>query len=120
MSHPRHSIPCQHRSSSQFLRPLVSGVATSGGAHIVITTSRYSCATVEYFQGISQRFGSKGYALAVVSPIQGSKQGAEVLVDYVYSTLSHQLNYIAFAAVPGDGHEINGIDDKPELRTASC
>ena len=58
----------------------------SGGAHVVVTTSRYSRATVEYYQGIFQRFGSRGSALTVVSFNQGSKQDVEALADYIYTT----------------------------------
>ncbi|KAH9945014.1 fatty acid synthase [Epithele typhae] len=88
----------------------------SGGAHVVITTSRYSRATVEYYQGIFQRFGSKGSALTVVPFNQGSKQDVEALVDYIYSKLSLDLDYILpFAAVPENGREIDGLDDKSEL-----
>jgi fatty acid synthase subunit alpha, fungi type len=87
----------------------------SGGAHIVITTSRYSRAPVEYYQGIFQRFGSRGSALTVVAFNQGSKQDVEALVDYIYTTLGLDLDYIIpFAAVPENGQEINGLDDKSE------
>ncbi|CAL1716945.1 unnamed protein product [Somion occarium] len=88
----------------------------SGGAHVVITTSRYSRATVEYYQGIFQQFGSKGSALTVVPFNQGSKQDVEALVDYIYATLGLDLDYIIpFAAVPENGREIDGLDDKSEL-----
>ena len=88
----------------------------SGGAHVVITTSRYSRATVEYYQGIFQRFGSRGSALTVVPFNQGSKQDVEALVDYIYTTLGLDLDYvIPFAAVPENGREIDGLDDKSEL-----
>ncbi|KAH8117927.1 fatty acid synthase [Phellopilus nigrolimitatus] len=88
----------------------------SGGAHVVITTSRYGRATVEYYQDIYQRFGSRGSALTVVPFNQGSKQDVEALVDYVYATLGLDLDYILpFAAVPENGREIDGLDDKSEL-----
>ncbi|EJD06870.1 fatty acid synthase [Fomitiporia mediterranea MF3/22] len=88
----------------------------SGGAHVVVTTSRYSRATVEYYQDIYQRFGSRGSALTVVPFNQGSKQDVETLVDYVYATLGLDLDYILpFAAVPENGREIDGLDDKSEL-----
>ena len=88
----------------------------SGGAHVVVTTSRYSRATVEYYQGIFQRFGSRGSALTVVPFNQGSKQDVEALVDYIYTTLGLDLDYIIpFAAVPENGREIDGLDDKSEL-----
>lgn len=88
----------------------------SGGAHVVITTSRYNRASVEYYQGIYQRFGSRGSALTVVPFNQGSKQDVEAIVDYIYSTLGLDLDYILpFAAIPENGREIDGLDDKSEL-----
>ena len=88
----------------------------SGGAHVVVTTSRYSRATVEYYQDIYQKFGARGSALTVVPFNQGSKQDVEALVDYIYATLSLDLDYILpFAAVPENGREIDGLDDKSEL-----
>ena len=88
----------------------------SGGAHVVVTTSRYSRATVEYYQSIFQSFGSRGSALTVVPFNQGSKQDVEALVDYIYATMGLDLDYILpFAAVPENGREIDGVDDKSEL-----
>ncbi|KAJ3916064.1 fatty acid synthase [Lentinula edodes] len=182
-SEPRPRTPRNRRSSSQFLRPQISGIATvsadkvpllhlkrkvgtnweyssnltsvyldilheiatagttfkdknalltgvgkgsigvevvkgllSGGAHVVITTSRYSRSTVEYYQSIFQTFGSRGSALTVVPFNQGSKQDVEALVDYIYSTLGMDLDFILpFAGIPENGREIDGIDDKSEL-----
>lgn len=88
----------------------------SGGAQVVVTTSRYSRATVEYYQDIYQKVGARGSALTVVPFNQGSKQDVEALVDYIYATLSLDLDYILpFAAVPENGREIDGLDDKSEL-----
>ncbi|KAF8525925.1 hypothetical protein BU17DRAFT_74311 [Hysterangium stoloniferum] len=88
----------------------------AGGAHVVVTTSRYSRATVEYYQDIYQNFGARGSALTVVPFNQGSKQDVEALIDYIYATLSLDLDYILpFAAVPENGREIDGLDDKSEL-----
>ena len=83
--------------------------------HVVIT-SCYSRATVEYYQGIFLRLA------AVVSLLhQGFKQDVEALVDYIYTTLGLDLNYvIPFAAVPENGCEINGLDNKSELVPISC
>jgi fatty acid synthase subunit alpha, fungi type len=87
-----------------------------GGAHVVITTSRYNRATVEYYQGIFQVHGSRGSALTVVPFNQGSKQDVEALIDYVYDTMGLDLDYILpFAAIPENGREIDGLDDKSEL-----
>jgi fatty acid synthase subunit beta len=88
----------------------------AGGAHVVITTSRYNRSTVEYYQSIFQSVGSRGCALIVVPFNQGSKQDVEALVDYIYATLGMDLDYILpFAAVPENGREIDGLDDKSEL-----
>ncbi|KAG8213088.1 hypothetical protein J3R82DRAFT_11484 [Butyriboletus roseoflavus] len=88
----------------------------SGGAHVVITTSRYSRSTVEYYQSIYQSYGARGAALTVVPFNQGSKQDVEALVDYIYATLGMDLDYILpFAAIPENGREIDGLDDKSEL-----
>ncbi|KAJ7227399.1 fatty acid synthase [Mycena pura] len=88
----------------------------SGGAHVVITTSRYSRSTVDYYQSIFQTFGSGGSALTVVPFNQGSKQDVEALVDYIYANLGMDLDYIIpFAGVPENGREIDGLDDKSEL-----
>ena len=182
-SRPRPGIPRSRRSSSQFLRPQVSGITAvsadkipllhlkrkvgttweyssnltgvyldvlheiatsgttfkdknalltgvgkgsigveilkgllSGGANVVITTSRYSRASVEYYQAIFQRFGSRGSALTVVPFNQASKQDVEALVDYIFAALGMDLDYILpFAAVPENGREIDGLDDKSEL-----
>ncbi|KAK7463431.1 fatty acid synthase alpha subunit Lsd1 [Stygiomarasmius scandens] len=88
----------------------------SGGAHVVITTSRYSRSTVEYYQSIYHTYGSRGSALIVVPFNQGSKQDVEALVDYIYNNLNMDLDFILpFAGIPENGREIDGIDDKSEL-----
>ncbi|KAF7312560.1 Fatty acid synthase subunit alpha [Mycena indigotica] len=88
----------------------------SGGAHVVITTSRYNRSTVEYYQSIFQTIGSRGSSLTVVPFNQGSKQDVEALVDYIYANLGMDLDYIIpFAGVPENGREIDGLDDKSEL-----
>ncbi|KAL1666812.1 acyl transferase domain-containing protein, partial [Schizophyllum commune] len=88
----------------------------SGGAHVVITTSRYSRSTVEYYQDIYQTYGARGSALTVVPFNQGSKQDVEALVDYIYANLGLDLDYILpFAGIPENGREIDSIDDKSEL-----
>lgn len=88
----------------------------SGGAHVVITTSRYSRSTIEFYQSIFQQFGSRGSALTVVPFNQGSKQDVEALVDYIYANLGLDLDYIIpFAGIPENGREIDALDDKSEL-----
>lgn len=88
----------------------------AGGAHVVITTSNYNRKTVEYYQSIFQSCGSRGSALTVVPFNQASRQDVEALVDYIYSNLGMDLDYIIpFAGIPENGREIDGLDDKSEL-----
>ncbi|PFH52946.1 hypothetical protein AMATHDRAFT_138867 [Amanita thiersii Skay4041] len=88
----------------------------AGGAHVVITTSSYNRKTVEFYQAIFQTCGSRGSALTVVPFNQASKQDVEALVDYIYTKLGMDLDYILpFAGIPENGREIDGLDDRSEL-----
>jgi fatty acid synthase subunit alpha len=88
----------------------------AGGATCVITTSRYSRAAVDYYKTIFHQFGSRGSKLIVVPYNGGSKQDTEALIEYIYSTLGLDLDYIIpFAALPENGREIDNIDDVSEL-----
>lgn len=91
----------------------------SGGAKVVVTTSRYSREVTEYYQSMYARFGGRGSQLVVVPFNQGSKQDVEALIEYIYDTkkgLGWDLDYIVpFAAIPENGREIDSIDSKSEL-----
>ena len=91
----------------------------SGGAKVVVTTSRFSREVTEYYQAMYARYGSRGSQLVVVPFNQGSKQDVEALVEYVYDTkkgLGWDLDYVVpFAAIPENGREIDSIDSKSEL-----
>ncbi|KAJ3517947.1 hypothetical protein NLJ89_g178 [Agrocybe chaxingu] len=88
----------------------------AGGAQVVITTSSYNRKTVEYYQSIFHSIGSRGSSLTVVPFNQGSKQDVEALVDYIYTTLGMDLDYVLpFAGIPENGREIDGLDDRSEL-----
>ncbi|KAI9314935.1 fatty acid synthase [Dichotomocladium elegans] len=90
----------------------------SGGAKVVVTTSRYSRQVTEYFQSIYQTFGSRGSELIVVPFNQGSKQDVDALVNYIYDPkgLNWDLDFIVpFAAIPENGREIDQIDSKSEF-----
>lgn len=91
----------------------------SGGAHVVVTTSRYSREVTEYYQAMYARYGSRGSQLVVVPFNQGSKQDVEALVEYIYDTkngLGWDLDYIVpFAAISENGRQIDNIDSKSEL-----
>jgi len=91
----------------------------SGGAKVVVTTSRYSREVTEYYQSMYARFGGRGSQLVVVPFNQGSKQDVEALIEYIYDTkkgLGWDLDFIIpFAAIPENGREIDSIDSKSEL-----
>lgn len=78
---------------------------------VVITTSSYSRKAVEYY-----KVGSWGSSLTVVPFSQGSKQDMEALVEYIYTSLGMDLDYILpFAGIPENGREIDSLDDRSEL-----
>ena len=91
----------------------------SGGAKVVVTTSRFSRSVTEYYQSMYARFGGRGSQLVVVPFNQGSKQDVEALVEYIYDSkkgLGWDLDFIIpFAAIPENGREIDSIDSKSEL-----
>ena len=91
----------------------------SGGAKVVVTTSRFSREVTEYYQAMYARHGASGSQLVVVPFNQGSKQDVEALVEYIYDTkngLGWDLDFvIPFAAIPENGREIDSIDSKSEL-----
>ena len=91
----------------------------SGGAKVIVTTSRFSREVTEYYQSIYARFGGRGSQLTVVPFNQGSKQDVDALIDYIYDTkkgLGWDLDFVVpFAAIPENGREIDAIDSKSEL-----
>lgn len=91
----------------------------SGGAKVIVTTSRYSREVTEYYQAMYARYGARGSQLVVVPFNQASKQDVEALVDYIYDVkkgLGWDLDFIVpFAAIPENGREIDSIDSKSEL-----
>lgn len=91
----------------------------SGGAKVIVTTSRFSREVTEYYQSMYARFGSRGSQLVVVPFNGGSVQDTNALVDYIYDTkngLGWDLDYIVpFAAISEQGRQIDGIDSKSEL-----
>lgn len=91
----------------------------SGGAKVVVTTSRFSRQVTEYYQSMYARYGARGSQLIVVPFNQGSKQDVEALVNYIYDPktgLGWDLDFIIpFAAIPENGRQIDSIDSKSEL-----
>lgn len=91
----------------------------SGGAKVVVTTSRYSREVTEYYQSMYARYGARGSQLVVVPFNQGSNQDVNALIEYIYDEkkgLGWDLDFIVpFAAIPENGREIDNIDSKSEL-----
>ncbi|KAK4149606.1 fatty acid synthase subunit alpha [Chaetomidium leptoderma] len=91
----------------------------SGGAKVIVTTSRFSREVTEYYQSMYARFGSRGSQLVVVPFNQGSVQDINALIEYIYDAktgLGWDLDYIVpFAAISEQGRQIDGIDSKSEL-----
>ncbi|KAI5463082.1 hypothetical protein BGZ63DRAFT_462406 [Mariannaea sp. PMI_226] len=91
----------------------------SGGAKVIVTTSRFSREVTEYYQSMYTRYGSRGSQIVVVPFNQGSKQDVEALVEYIYDTkngLGWDLDFIVpFAAISENGRQIDSIDSKSEL-----
>lgn len=91
----------------------------SGGAKVIVTTSRYSREVTEYYQAMYARYGALGSQLVVVPFNQGSQQDVEALVNYIYDAkkgLGWDLDtVIPFAAIPENGREIDSLDSKSEL-----
>ncbi|KAF2865920.1 hypothetical protein BDV95DRAFT_505916 [Massariosphaeria phaeospora] len=91
----------------------------SGGAKVVVTTSRFSREVNEYYQSMYARYGARGSQLIVVPFNQGSKQDVDALVEYIFDVkkgLGWDLDYVVpFAAISENGREIDNLDSKSEL-----
>lgn len=90
----------------------------SGGAKVVVTTSRYSREVTEYYQAMYTKYGSRGSTLTVVPFNQASATDVRALVEYIYDpkTGLGDVDFVVpFAAIPENGIELDGIDSRSEL-----
>jgi fatty acid synthase subunit alpha, fungi type len=92
----------------------------SGGAQVVVTTSRFSTETTACYQEIFARYGARDSRLLVVPFNQGSKGDTDSLIRFIFSDgpsgLAWDLDFvIPFAAISENGREIDQIDSKSEL-----
>ncbi|KAI9745829.1 MAG: hypothetical protein M1818_000510 [Claussenomyces sp. TS43310] len=91
----------------------------SGGGRVVVTTSNYSFDTIQYYQKLYVKHGSRGSELIVAPFNQGSQQDLEALVEYIFDPtngLGWNLDHvIPFAAISESGREIDNLDSKSEL-----
>lgn len=96
-------------------------VLVSGGAKVIVTTSRFSKSVTEFYRSIYERVGSKGSEIVVVPWNGGSVQDVKALIDYIYDTnpksgLGWDLDFVVpFAAISENGRMIDNIDSKSEL-----
>ncbi|KAL4930381.1 uncharacterized protein BDV17DRAFT_46177 [Aspergillus undulatus] len=90
----------------------------SGGARIIVTTSRPISQSAGFYQQMYRHYGAKGASLTVYPMNQASKQDCEMLVQHIYgpdSPTSGDLDYIIpFAAIPQTG-EPDAIGGRQEL-----
>ncbi|KAB8228834.1 uncharacterized protein BDW43DRAFT_322806 [Aspergillus alliaceus] len=90
----------------------------SGGAHVVVTTSRPISTSGQAFQDMYKAYAGRGAKLSVVPMNQGSQQDCEALVEYIYgpeSPTGGDLDFVLpFAALNQVG-EIHMLDDRAEL-----
>lgn len=91
----------------------------SGGARVIVTTSRTPSATAGFYNSIYRKFGARGSELVVLPFNQGSKSDCEALIKHIYSQrLSNggDLDFvIPFAAISESGRQIDALDGKAEV-----
>ncbi|CEH12227.1 fatty acid synthase [Ceraceosorus bombacis] len=88
----------------------------AGGARVIITTSSYSRATLDFYKEIFQKVGARGSQLTVVPFNGASKEDVNSLVTYIYESLRVDLDIlIPFAAIPAYGRDVSAIDDRAEV-----
>ena len=106
---------CQSESANQTCSSITLAVKglLAGRACAVIATSSYSRKTVEYHQSIYHEVGIRRSSLTILWFIQVSKQNVETLVEYIYTTLRMDLDYILpFVSIPEHSREIDGLDNR--------
>lgn len=96
---------------------VVEGLLT-GGARVIVTTSRPISESSAFFQQIYRAHGAKGSSLTVLPMNQASKRDCQALVEYIYtnpSVTGGDLDYILpFAAIPQTG-ELESLNGRHEV-----
>ncbi|KAK8107064.1 uncharacterized protein PG998_009077 [Apiospora kogelbergensis] len=93
----------------------------SGGARVIVTTSRTPASAGSVMSQLYKEFGARGSELILLPFNAASKQDVEDLVAHIYddsgkSGLAADLDFvIPFAAIPEMGREIDGIDARSEV-----
>src|SRR5258708_30373659 len=112
------SYQCQTEEQSRALHPGVRGerderVLSRTRAHVLILCRSSDIELVEVWMELLRARACVAWSFPTVIPFnQGSKKDVEALVDYIYTTLGLDLDYvIPFAAVPKNGHKIDSLYD---------
>ena len=90
----------------------------SGGARVIITTSRQPSATAEFYNSLYKTHGAQGSRLTILPFNQASKKDCGALIDHIYSSDEYggDLDFvIPFAAIPETGRQLDALDYKSEL-----
>lgn len=91
----------------------------SGGADVIVSTSRAVSDASKFYNTLYRDFGARGSRLRLLPFNQGSKQDCEALIEHIYSSSSGfgaDLDFIVpFAAIPEAGREIDALDSRSEL-----
>ncbi|KAJ2746870.1 fatty acid synthase alpha subunit Lsd1 [Coemansia sp. BCRC 34301] len=88
----------------------------AGGCKVVATTSSYGQKTMQFYEDLYRRHGSRGSELIVVPFNQGSTTDIRNVIDYVFRTLQWDLDYVLpFAAMGDYGRDVSQLDARSEL-----
>ncbi|KAK6825642.1 3-oxoacyl-synthase [Apiospora arundinis] len=93
----------------------------SGGARVIVTTSRTPASAGSVMSQLYKEVGARGSELILLPFNAASKKDVENLVAHIYddsgkSGLGADLDFvIPFAAIPEPGREIDGIDARSEM-----
>ncbi|KAL1634246.1 hypothetical protein SLS58_010751 [Diplodia intermedia] len=90
----------------------------SGGARVIVTTSRAASAVAEFYSTMYREHGAAGSDLVVLPFNQGSATDVAALVSHIYNDASYggDLDFVVpFAAISETGQEIDRIDGRSEL-----
>ncbi|KAI1171721.1 hypothetical protein F4777DRAFT_593474 [Nemania sp. FL0916] len=97
---------------------IVAGLL-SGGARVIVTTSRSPSTAAKFFRQMYKDTGARGSELILLPFNAASKRDCDELVAYIYDKkdgLGLDLDFvIPFAAISENGRQLNSIDDHSEL-----
>ena len=91
----------------------------SGGADVIVTTSRAISAASTFYNSVYRESGARGSKLTLLPFNQGSKKDCETLIEHIFGSnteFAADLDFIVpFAAISESGREIDALDSKSEL-----